>query len=318
LDYYQGPLLSFDTSAPHSAQTDIPSTDCPEHLLSGEALISRRTESRVEAEVHVRLLGIDADGKPFNVETWTRDISLTGARILDIGHKVRLGDILGMQAPTGRGRFRVTGFGKKGTPHEGEISLSCVEPGKCIWDPKLFATAPEKGSLSRRKAERFLCSGTAEVSTDGGMPLWCKLADISHTGCYLEISAPLPPGSQVRVTLSVGEAVIQAEAEVRTAHNTVGMGLAFRHMSPENLARFQKLMQQLAGIYEECEHARTGRSPQWDSNMKSCEESLQSLLGLIDEGMVEPDLAIISDLEKLLKGVTDLWESAQAKLTVDK
>jgi hypothetical protein len=52
--------------------------------------------------------------------------------------------------------------------------------------------------------------------------------------------------------------------------------------------------------------------------MKSCEESLQSLLGLIEEGMVEPDLAIISDLEKLLKGVTDLWESAQAKLTVDK
>jgi hypothetical protein len=268
--------------------------------------------------VHVRLLGIAADGKPFNVETWTTDISLTGARVLSIDHKVRPGDILAMQAPTGRGRFRVTGFGKEGTAHAGEISLSCVEPGKCIWDPKLFGARPAKNTLSRRKAERFLCSGTAEVSVESGMPLWCKLADISHTGCYLETPAPLPPESQVRVVLTVGELMIHAEAEVRTSHNTVGMGLAFGHMSQEDVARFQKLMRQLTGIYEECEHARTGRSPQWDSNMKSCEESLQSLLGLVEEGMVEPDLAIISDLEKLLKGMTDLWESAQAKLSIEK
>jgi hypothetical protein len=268
--------------------------------------------------VHVRLLGIDADGQPFNVETWTTDISLTGARVLGIDRKIRQGDIIAMQAPTGKGRFRVTGFGREGSPHEGEISLSCVEPGKCIWDPKLFNSAEAKKLLSRRKAERFLCSGGAEVSTDSGMPLWCKLADISHTGCYLETTAPLPPGTQVRLVLRVGEIMIHTEAEVRTAHNTVGMGLAFRYMSPEDSSAFQKLMRQLTGIYEQCEHARTGRSRQWDSNMKSCEESLQSLLGLVDEGMVEPDLAIISDLEKLLKGVTDLWESAQAKLAVEK
>jgi hypothetical protein len=290
----------------------------PKDSFVREALISRRSESRVKVEVHVRLLGIDADGKPFNVETWTTDISLTGARVLSVDHNVRIGDIIAMQAPSGKGRFRVTGFGKKGSVHSGEISLSCVEPGKCIWDPKLFIGLPAKPSLSRRKAERFLCSGTAEVSTEGGMPLWCKLADISHTGCYLEIAAPLPPGSQARVMLNIGEVVIHVEAEVRTAHNTVGMGLAFRHMSTEDNDRFQKVMRQLAGIYEECEQARTGRSPQWDSNMKSCEESLQSLLGLVEEGMVEPDLAIISDLEKLLKGVTDLWESAQTKLAVEK
>ena len=267
--------------------------------------------------MHVRLLGIDGDGKPFNEETWTTDVSLTGARVLPIDHKLRQGDILAMQSPTGKGRFRVTGFGRKGSTHEGEISLSCVEPGKCIWDPKLFTTAPPHNA-SRRDSERYLCVGTAEVTPPNGMPLWCKISDLSHNGCYLETPAPLPPDSQVRLVLTVDELTIQADAQVRTAHNTVGMGLAFLNMSPDDTSRFQKLMRRLAGIYEECEQARTGRSPQWDSNMKSCQESLQSLLGLIEEGMVEPDLAIISDLEKLLKGVTDLWESAQSKLAVDK
>jgi hypothetical protein len=261
---------------------------------------------------------MDADGKPFNVETWTTDISLTGARVLGILSNLREGDILGMQSLFGKGRFRVTGFGKHGTAHAGEISLSGIEPGKCIWDPKLFSDSSVQDLQSRRKSERYFCSGSAEVIPQEGMPLWCKIADISHTGCYLETPSPLPPNSPVRVTMKVNETVVHVGAEVRTAHNTVGMGLAFRYISNENLEAFQKLMRQLAGIYEECEQARTRRSPQWDANIKSCEESLQSLLGLIDEGMVEPDLSVISDLEKLLKGVTHLWSSAQTKLSVEK
>jgi hypothetical protein len=279
--------------------------------------MSRRTESRVKAKIPVRLLGIDADGKPFNVETQTSDISLTGARVLPIAQKIRPGDIIAVQCPSGKARFRVTGFGKSGTAHAGEISLSCAEPGKCIWDPKLLRP-DKKQDACRRRSERYLCAGMAEVTPPHGMPLWCKLSDISHTGCYLETPAPFPPQSQVRLVLTVQDMNIEAEAEVRTAHNTVGMGLAFLHMSSDDSARFQKLMRQLAGIYEECEQAHVTRSPQWDKHMTSCEDALQSLLGLVDEGMIEPDLAVISDLERLLKGVTDLWESAQSKLVVEK
>ena len=298
-----------------SRQTDIPFTFC----TLREAPISRRNDTRIKADVAVRLLGTDAEGRPFNLDTRTIDISLTGARVRGIHCDLRQGDIIGVTAPTGRGRFRVTGIGKRGSSNEREISLSCVEPGKCIWDPKLFSTAALKSSTNRRKAERYLCCGTAEVvSQTGGMPLWCKLADISHTGCYLETPAPLPAGSLVRVSLTIDEVAIHSEAEVRTAHNTVGMGLAFQHMSKEDGDRFDKLMRKLGGIYEECEAARTGRSPQWDVHVKACDEALQSLLGLVEEGMVEPDLAVISDLERLLKGVTDLWEGAQTKLSVEK
>lgn len=279
--------------------------------------MSRRSESRAKATIAVRLFGIDADGKAFNVETRTSDISATGARVLPIAYKIRSGDIIAVQSPSGKARFRVTGFGKEGTTHAGQISLSCVEPGKCIWDPKLL-NSNSKNDASRRRSERYLCAGTAEVTPPQGMSLWCKLSDISHTGCYLETPAPFPPHSQVRVVLTVQDLTIEAEAEVRTAHNTVGMGLAFVHMSSDDSSRFHKLMRQLAGIYEECEQAHITRSPQWDRHMKSCEDSLQLLLGLVDEGMVEPDLAVISDLERLLKGVTDLWESAQSKLAVEK
>ena len=268
----------------------------------------------------MRLLGTDSEGRPFNLETRTIDISLTGARVRGIHCDLRQGDIIAVTSPTGRGRFRVTGIGKRGSPNEREISLSCVEPGKCIWDPKLFSAAATKNfNTNRRKADRYLCAGSAEVVPQaGGLPLWCKLADVSHTGCYLETPAPLPAGSLVGVSLTIDETVIHAEAEVRTAHNTVGMGLAFRHMSKEDGDRFDKLMRKLAGIYEECEAAKTGRSPQWDAHVKACDEALQSLLGLVEEGMVEPDLAVISDLERLLKGITDVWESAQTKLTVEK
>ncbi len=265
----------------------------------------------------MRLLGTDAEGKPFSVDAHTIDISLTGARVRDAHCSLRQGDIIVVHSPTNKARFRVTGHGRPG--HDNDLSLSCVEPGKCIWDPKLFSISTDTSSGNRRKAERFLCSGTAEVTPQqGGMPLWCKIADVSYTGCYLETPAPLPAGTAVRIVLTTNEIDVHAEAEVRTAHNTVGMGLAFIHMSDEDSAKFQKIMRQLSGIYEECESARTGRSPQWEANMRECEEALQSLLGLVEEGMVEPDLAIISDLEKLLKGVTDLWESAQTKLAVEK
>lgn len=261
---------------------------------------------------------MDADGKPFSVDARTLDISRTGARLRDVRCNLRSGDIIAMQSPTGRGRFRISGFGATGTERQDEISLCCVEPGKCIWDPKYFGL-PSGRKDARRKAERFLCTGTAEVlPARGGMPMWCKLTDVSYAGCYLECPSPLPPDTLVQVMLSIGEVVIRAEAEVRTSHTTVGMGLAFRHLSDEDAEQFSRIVNKLAGIYDERDAATSGLSPQWEAHMRACEDALESMLGLIEEKMVQPDLALVGDLERLLRAVTDLWESTQTKLSLEK
>lgn len=282
--------------------------------------LSRRTDTRITASIPVRIWGIDANGKPFNEELQTTDISLVGARIANIKAQLRQGDIVGMQSAAGKARFRVTWAGEADRPSAGHISLCCVEPGKCIWDAALFDT-PEPPSLlepigSRRKSVRHLCPGGAEVlSRTGGLALWCRLADISYTGCYLETPSPLPPGTHVQLTLTTGGVKIRCEAQVRTSHTTVGMGLGFLDMGDVDADSLGKLINKLAGTDDEDSSQMKQRLSGWIENLEHCHDSLKSLRQMVEQGEVHPEPKMAGDMERLTRAIFELRETVLSRVT---
>lgn len=285
-----------------------------------EGILSRRTETRINQEIPVRVWGIDADGKPFNEELRTTDISLTGARLGGLKAKLRHGDIVGMQSPQGKARFRVTWASAAKSSRTGEVSLSCVEPGKCIWDPKLFRPSEEPSLLeplgSRRKAVRYICPGAAEVTPKrSGLPLWCKLADISYTGCYIETHSPLPAGTETLLKLTVDGVTIETPAEVRTSHTAVGMGMAFGDMSDEDSERLGQLISRLSGTGDERLNASLEKFSAWLEGVRTCQDSLEALRVMLESGSVDPDPLMSGDIERLLRGMAELRECVLSRVT---
>lgn len=285
-----------------------------------EGMLSRRNENRINQEVSVRLWGIDGDGKPFNEELRTTDISLTGAKLAGVKARLRHGDIVGMQSETGKARFRVTWAGNPESQLEGEISLCCVEPGKCIWDPTLLRPGDAPPLLeplgSRRKAVRYICQGEAEITpTRAGPPLWAKLADISYTGCYLETHTPLAAGTDVLLKLTVDGVPMDMQAQVRTSHTTVGMGVAFGDMGDEDAEKLGQLIGRLSGTNDEHLTASLERYPAWLDGVQNSHDALESLRTMIESGEAEPEPMMSGDIERLMRAMMELRESVLSRVT---
>lgn len=247
------------------------------------------------------------------------DISLTGAKVGGVRARLRDGDIVGMQSPQGKGRFRVTAVCAQEGPTSGQISLSCVEPGKCIWDPKLFQPSETPSLLepmgSRRKAVRYICPGSAEVTPKhSNMPLWCKLADVSYTGCYLETPSPLPAGTETILKLTVDGVTIETPAEVRTAHTTVGMGLAFGDMSDEDSQKLGQLIRRLSGTDDEISTPSTQKFSAWIDGVRDCQDRLESLRRMLEDDAVDADPRMSPDIERLIRRVVELRQTVLSRI----
>jgi hypothetical protein len=60
--------------------------------------------------------------------------------------------------------------------------------------------------------------------------------NVSRGGCYVKCATPFPQWTPVRVTLTNGAQVFDAEASVVHAVNGEGMGLAFEQVAPHQQA----------------------------------------------------------------------------------
>ena len=85
-------------------------------------VLPKRREARLPVALNVRILGIDADGKPFHQAVATVDISLSGARITGLTAKLNPGDIVGLQSGGEKCRFKVSWIALTGMA---PIKLDC-------------------------------------------------------------------------------------------------------------------------------------------------------------------------------------------------
>ena len=59
--------------------------------------MEKRPESRITADIPVRVWGMDADGKPFFQNATASNLSSEGALLARIHHTLKQGEIIGVQ-----------------------------------------------------------------------------------------------------------------------------------------------------------------------------------------------------------------------------
>lgn len=91
-----------------------------------------RKEQRVSGCKPVTVLGQDVFGRPFSQNTFTVEISATGARLQGLP-PVAQGAVLLLECGQESARYRVAWIGGKGDRFEGHVGLECVEPDKFIF-----------------------------------------------------------------------------------------------------------------------------------------------------------------------------------------
>jgi len=73
------------------------------------------------------------------------------------------------------------------------------------------------------------------------------ISDISVSGCYVETITPEPAGTRLELRFQANGQPMRFPGLVRVVHPTMGMGIEFLNLTPENKARLQELVQAQSG-----------------------------------------------------------------------
>jgi hypothetical protein len=211
--------------------------------------MGKRNQSRKQVEVPVRIFGTDIHGKVFSEKVSTVNVSRTGAELVGVRADLGLDEIVGVTYGANRVHFRVKWIGAQGTPRAGRVGLLNIAPEKPLWDFPLPAEPLDNyqvGSIEHRSDPRFRCQNSLEIHVPDGASFWGSVADLSLTGCYVEIPIPLELGKNLKVGIWLGQT--KAWANARVAHSTPGMGvgLKFTEISDQDLDLIRRFLQTLA------------------------------------------------------------------------
>jgi PilZ domain len=95
----------------------------------------------------------------------------------------------------------------------------------------------------RRNHPRYKCEGSATFRTQGSdVRTWGTFTDLSLGGCYVELKATFPVGAIIDLELELNGVRAQLKGEVRVSYPFLGMGVAFRNMTPESYGQVQAMI----------------------------------------------------------------------------
>jgi len=272
---------------------------------STTATVPKRHEPRVAASLNVRVLGIDADGKPFHQEATTLDISLSGARVTGITAKLNPGDIVGLTSGGGKSRFKVVWLSRN---RDGSFAMGlyCVEKGACPWRENLQPTLKLPGK-ERRTSTRYACQGAATLRAPNATgSIFGAVRDISEHGCYVQTEGPLAVGDFVGIQFAVQGVQINALAEVSNSVNTVGMGLRWCDLGVDGESRLQRI---IGFLYEQSGDSKSNKEKAIDdvSGLQKLVDSLKQRIGFPEVEVDAPTMQLLTEArEKLAAALKNL------------
>jgi PilZ domain len=87
---------------------------------------------------------------------------------------------------------------------------------------------------NKRSVRRCALVASAEVTeVDSGARLSARTSEIGLGGCYVDALNPFPEGTVVALKILRDQGVFETSAKVVYCDATMGMGLAFTGMTPE-------------------------------------------------------------------------------------
>lgn len=96
-------------------------------------LMERRSESRVDSDVSLRVWGVDTKGERFLQEARARDISLSGALLSGLDTDLRSGDVIGILYAGKQARYRVVWVRYDSTGEKMQVAVHRVAADACPW-----------------------------------------------------------------------------------------------------------------------------------------------------------------------------------------
>ncbi len=96
----------------------------------------------------------------------------------------------------------------------------------------------------QRLHTRMKCRLTIELHPQsGGGPIFGNLIDLSLGGCYVETSAILTPGSNVKIVFSMDDANLSSEGTIARIHPGSGVAIQFKEMSRESREKMYRILE---------------------------------------------------------------------------
>lgn len=131
-----------------------------------------RREDRIPGCKPVTVLGEDTLGNPFSQNTFTVEISATGAKLQGLPPLV-VGSVLLLRSEEAQARYRVVWVGEAGTAYDQQVGVECIDP-----DVSIFGlAAPQAGSFydeyRRVEAELHRSEGRYKNLFDHSLGLIC-------------------------------------------------------------------------------------------------------------------------------------------------
>lgn len=195
----------------------------------------------------------------------TLDVTRTSARLGGLNLVLDAGEVIEIRRGAIKARFEVVWVGASGSALDGQAGVRTQEPSKDIWgvnlpederditvnagmlrDTKPPVHTSSETPAGRRAHERYPCSGSASIKSVGSsFALHGEIKDISKGGVYVELTAPMAVDTEVTIGLKIEGTWIEFAGTVRTSYPLVGMGVAFRKLSPANLEKLTGLLEKL-------------------------------------------------------------------------
>ncbi len=98
----------------------------------------------------------------------------------------------------------------------------------------------------KRRHTRVKLRVPVEMRTPNQNPIRTETSDLSLSGFYVEMLFTLEVGTQLDITLRLGDASIVAIGEVVTCDRTVGNGIRFTRILPDDKEEVQRFLQAAA------------------------------------------------------------------------
>ena len=92
-----------------------------------------RREMRLYLCLPVRICGVDAQGKPFEQDATTLDLTATGVRLEGITHTLKPGGVVSIQCRGSKANFKVRWAGMPDTALHGQVGLKLIGQEMMNW-----------------------------------------------------------------------------------------------------------------------------------------------------------------------------------------
>lgn len=213
--------------------------------------MDKRPESRLLADIPVRVWGMDADGRPFFQSATASNLSSEGAQLTRMHHALREGETIGIQYAERKARFKVIWVKEKGMPERVEAGVRILPAQTVPWD-ELTEENRKSAKAVRREAEqrrfvrhKVLFPLEISFSAASRAHMHCNATDIGARGCYVETLVPLSMGAQFEITFWLDSDKIKTAGVVRTSDPGVGMGIEFTGLNSDIQQRLQAYLEKI-------------------------------------------------------------------------